>query len=383
MGRSRNAVFACRFAHESVGSARHSVGNMNNVSTIKWQIELRPLEPAEWSDLLAGFSDGNFYQTHAYGSVSWGRASLTHLVVRDTTAVRAIAQVRRIPLGRFFGVAYVRWGPCVHRRNEPWHALAFHKALEVLHGAFVRNRRWVLRVIPNVFEEDAQAAPAREALRNLGFARDPGVAPYRTLRVALDVPLEEIRRRLDGKWRNQLNAATRNQLEVSEGEDDHLFARFVELYDEMMARKQFETSVDVRTFARIQRALLPGERLRVSLASRSGLLHAGVVATATGEAGIYLLGATGQEGLKSKASYLLQWRMMEYLRASGCRFYDLGGINPEGNPGVYHFKAGMGGAEVRQLGRFQAAPSEARSRLLRWMERTQKALRTWRRKLRA
>jgi lipid II:glycine glycyltransferase (peptidoglycan interpeptide bridge formation enzyme) len=52
--------------------------------------------------------------------------------------------------------------------------------------------------------------------------------------------------------------------------------------------------------------------------------------------------------MKAKGSYLLQWRMMQWLRERGCRGYDLGGVNPTRNPGVYHFKSGVGGAEVLQ-----------------------------------
>jgi lipid II:glycine glycyltransferase (peptidoglycan interpeptide bridge formation enzyme) len=355
--------------------------DMSEASTIGWQTSLNPLTPAEWSELLAEFADGNFYQTHAYGSVSWGRTSLTHLVVREADIARAIAQVRQIRLGRWFGVAYVRWGPCARRRSETWNSAAFREALASLSREFVRCRRWVLRVVPNLFQEDEQASTALQVLQETGFQKDEATAPYRTLRVDLRESLEEIRRRLDGKWRNQLNAATRNGLEIEEGNDEALFRRFLGLYDEMMSRKRFETSVDVREFACIQEQLPASEKMRVALAGQSGQLHAGVVTTAVGHTGVYLLGATGQDGLKSKASSLLQWRMIEYLKGAGCDFYDLGGINPEANPGVYHFKSGMGGVEVHQLGRFELSPSEARRRLLHWAERWQKALRRWRRKI--
>ncbi len=341
-----------------------------------------PRMPSDWSELLRQFADANFYQTYAYGSVSWGAKPLTHLVVPDQETFVAIAQVRQIRFGPWFGVAYVRWGPCVQRRGEAWSKAAFRSALAVLKREFVETRGWVLRVIPHLFQEDAEAMAALSVLDRLGFKRDTAAIPYRTLRVNLTSPLEEIRRRLDGKWRNQLNAALRNNLKGVEGNDEQLFEAFVSLYGEMMARKRFETTVDVRDFGRMQKDLASQERMRVALARKAGGLHAGLVATAVGNTAIYLLGATGQEGLKSKASYLLQWRMIEYLKTAGCRFYDLGGINPEANPGVYHFKSGMGGEEVRQLGRFELAPSEARRKLLHWAERFRRACRSWRQKTR-
>lgn len=344
----------------------------------RWQTSLEALSPKSWSALLAEFADANFYQTHAYGSVSWGKGSLTHLVVRHEDDVRALAQVRQIRLVRWLGVAYVRWGPCAHRRGAFWDKVAFRRALEALVAEFVHRRGWVLRVVPNLFRQDREAAVALETLQALGFERDEGSPTYRTLRVDLAVPIETVRKRLDGKWRNQLNAATRNGLEIREGNDTQLFREFRRLYDGMMARKRFETTVDVGDFERMQEELEPGEKLRVALAARSGRFHAGVVATAVGETGIYLLGATGEEGLKSKASYLLQWQMMTHLESAGCCFYDLGGINPETNPGVYHFKSGMGGDEVVQLGGFELSSSVNRRKLLHWAERFQRLCRRWR-----
>jgi lipid II:glycine glycyltransferase (peptidoglycan interpeptide bridge formation enzyme) len=343
-----------------------------------WQTSLEPLGSGKWSALLAEFADANFYQTHAYGSVSWGEGSLTHLVVRQQEHVRALAQVRQIRLGRWFGVAYVRWGPCARRRGAAWDAAAFRRALAALGEEFVQCRGWVLRVVPNLFRQDSEATIALQTLQALGFERDEVGPAYRTFRVDLTPPLETIRKRLDGKWRNQLNAAIRSGLEIREGNDRQLFREFRALYDEMMARKRFETTVDVADFERMQERLAPGEQLRVALAAGSGRYHAGLVATALGETGIYLLGATGEEGLKSKASYLLQWQMMDNLKSAGWQFYDLGGINPATNPGVYHFKSGMGGEEVVQLGRFERAPSASRRKLLHWAERFQRLWRRWR-----
>lgn len=83
----------------------------------------------------------------------------------------------------------------------------------------------------------------------------------------------------------------------------------------------------------------------------------GLVGSAHGDTGIYLLGATSDEGMKTKGSYLLQWRMVQWLKERGCRWYDLGGINPETNPGVYHFKAGLSGKDVTQPGTFEFSGS--------------------------
>jgi hypothetical protein len=68
-----------------------------------------------------------------------------------------------------------------------------------------------------------------------------------------------------------------------------------------------------------------------------------------GDAGLYLLGATNEKARDLKASYFLQWRVMMWLKERGASAYDLGGIDPETNPGGYHFKSGFGGSDVTQL----------------------------------
>jgi lipid II:glycine glycyltransferase (peptidoglycan interpeptide bridge formation enzyme) len=342
---------------------------------------LKPCSPDKWAGLLEAFADGNFYQTWAYGSVSWGASQLRHLVLEDSGNVVSIAQVRVVSVPPLGGMAYVRWGPCVQRRGAAWNPEAFRTILQALLDEFGQRRRFVVTVIPNVFAEDPHAAEAERILADLGYAPDHTWPPYRTLRVDLAPPLEVIRKRLDGKWRNQLNAAERNRLTVGEGTDDTLYETFVALYDEMMARKRFETTVNVRQFRRIQKALAAREKMRITLCMDADATQAGMVATEVGETGIYLLGATGDNGMKTKASYLLQWRMICHLREAGCRFYDLGGINPEVNPGVYHFKVGMGGVECRQLGRYDHAPSTSHHRALRWMEFCQRQWRRWRSRL--
>ncbi len=50
--------------------------------------------------------------------------------------------------------------------------------------------------------------------------------------------------------------------------------------------------------------------------------------------------------MKNNGSYLLQWEMIKWLKQRGCQKYDLGGINLDDNPGVYHFKSGITNQEV-------------------------------------
>ncbi len=306
-----------------------------------------------WARELARFADASFYQTTAYGFINWGEAQLHHWRMPGSEGPDAIAQVRVIELPVLGGgIAYVRWGPCVQPRGCSWDVNRFRRALASLVQEFARKRKLLVRVIPNIFTNEPHAAEAAQALEDHGFQRDLSMPPYRTMRVDLTPDASVIRQRLHQKWRNQLNGAERNGLKVLEGTDDHLYAAFLRIYDEMLARKQFDSSVDPRMFRQIQSILPSDQKMLIALCLKDENPLCAVVTTPVGNAGIYLLGATSNDGMKSKGSYLLHWSMMNRLRERGCKWYDLGGVNPQANPGVYHFKQGMGGEECLQLGTY-------------------------------
>jgi lipid II:glycine glycyltransferase (peptidoglycan interpeptide bridge formation enzyme) len=158
-----------------------------------------------------------------------------------------------------------------------------------------------------------------------------------------------IRKRLDQKWRNQLNRAEKNELTFDVSGSDEAYREFERLYEAMWQRKRFETSVDVREFGRIQQLLSGPEKMQTFIARKDGQAIAALVCSLLGDTAIYLLGATNDVAREQKAAYFLQWQAMMWLKERGARAYDLGGIDPEANPGGYHFKSGFGGSEVTQL----------------------------------
>ena len=66
-----------------------------------------------------------------------------------------------------------------------------------------------------------------------------------------------------------------------------------------------------------------------------------------------LLAASGPEGRKAYASYPLFWHFLEICHDQKISMYDMGGVDPKNNPGVYFFKKGMGAKEVKYLGEWE------------------------------
>ncbi|MFY9726828.1 MAG: peptidoglycan bridge formation glycyltransferase FemA/FemB family protein [Bryobacteraceae bacterium] len=334
--------------------------------TPEWQVEVDRWTPEEWSQMLDLFNDANVYQTWSYGQVRWGRKSLSHLVLKRGGEVLGMAQLRIVRPTRFkFGMGYLRWGPLCERRGRPLDSEVVMRMASALNAEYMRKRKLFLRILPNAFIGSPRGAVFQSAFREFDSEPSSPDNTYRTFLLDLAPGLEELRRGLDAKWRNHLSRAEKNNLNVIAGSGRDEYRTFCLIYDQMRKRKTFETTVDVEEFERIQEDLAEPYRMRILICEERGVPVAGLVASAMGDSAIYLLGATNEDGLKSQGAYLLQWTMIKWLKEKGIRWYDLGGIDPIGNPGVYSFKRGFSGADVYQMNPMVACTSVVSSAVVR------------------
>jgi lipid II:glycine glycyltransferase (peptidoglycan interpeptide bridge formation enzyme)/peptidoglycan/xylan/chitin deacetylase (PgdA/CDA1 family) len=331
-----------------------------------WHVEVDHATPLEWSGMLDLFEDANIYQTSAYGEVRWGEKNLSRLVLKRDGEVVGIAQLRIIrPTPLKFGMAYLRWGPLWERRCVPLDPEVPARMARAIEEEYLEKRKLFLRVLPNAFAGSPRARAMQAAFSR--FTTEPLDAgnTYRTFVLDLSPSLEELRKGFDPKWRNKLSGAEKNELNVISGNGSTKYHAFCRIYNQMRRRKTFETTVDVDEFGRIQETLGESQRMRILICEDKGVPVAGLVVSAMGDSAIYLLGATSDDGLKSKGAYLLQWTMIQWLKENGIRWYDLGGIDPEGNPGVYSFKRGLSGVDLIQINPLVASESAVSSGIVK------------------
>ena len=322
-------------------------------------------EEDTWYPILDVFQGANVFQTIALCRAKTPNARLEQLIVRRGADVAASALIRivSIPLLRT-SIAHVLWGPLFHRLESASEPAALAYALKALRGEYVVKRRFGLRIAPLATQEDG--IPWATLFQEQSYRH---VAPRRhkhTIIIDLNRPLDQLRKGLDQKWRNCLNSAERNNLEIRQGEDRHIFDLFLAVYHEMLSRKRLNEPGEIASFMAAQSMLPDRFKLAVFVALEDGTPSAAVICSAIGRRGVYLFGATGTKGTKNKASYLLHWRAIEWLREQQCDVYDLHGSNAETNPGVYAFKMGLcgkNGREVEMMGHFEAYDG-ARMRLL-------------------
>lgn len=316
-----------------------------------------------WDVLLKQFDDANYRQLAAYSTAAAARvgARSENVAIRQGGNLLGLCNVRtrRLPLLPF-GISYVNGAPLIQQSGSSVDsATVLLCCLSALRNEFVKKRGLVLRMV-GVARSDFHPDEVSQIFQEAGFIPSEAKGRYRTIVVDVMRALSDIRAAFDRKWRGHLNKAERQGLEIVRGTEPRLLHEYSELHRGLVARKDLKVDLGPDFFLNLQDKLPESDRFVVHLATQAGEVVAGHIGAYQGDTAVYLLGATNEAGLKSNASYLLQWRVIEYAKERGCLWYDLGGIDPEGNPNVYEFKARMGGADICAPG-----PYEAGSPLLR------------------
>jgi lipid II:glycine glycyltransferase (peptidoglycan interpeptide bridge formation enzyme) len=302
-------------------------------------IEVDSVNRKTWTEILGQFDDACIEQTWSFATAAASKGLVSHLIIRQGAEIAAACQIqlRRIPVANLC-VADVRWGPLVQRRGVD-SSFMLPRMIRALKDEYGIKRGCYLRISPHVIGQ--RKNEMKRLLADEGFYEDQSERPYRTLMLDLSPSLDELRSNFLQRWRRHLNKAEKSNLVITEGTTKNLFHIFLQLAAEMQERKNLHFNYE--QYGRIQEDLPELHKMKIFVCEHAGTPLAVTIGSAVGNTGIYLLGATGQSGLEFDASYLAHWRLIQWLKSMGARYYDLGAINPQLNPGGYFFKQGIAG----------------------------------------
>ena len=305
-----------------------------------------------WYSSLGEFEDANIYQTWNFAALTQNEKVVKHLAIyADQNLIGLVlVRIRTAPI-LHRGIAYIFNGPVWQKKNQENSIEILSDIFVALRQRFVVNQKHLLRINPYIFSDKISNF---DFIENIKFKRVEKIRQYQTLVLYLDKDLDEIRKNFKQKWRNCLNRSERNGLEIIEGNDPELYKDFLNIYNQMIMRKKFKEFVNPYRMGKMNEELDEEYKLNTFIAYKDKLPVAGIIGSAIGNTGIYLLGASNEIGMKNKGSYLLQWEMIKWLMQRGCKRYDLGGINLDDNPGVYHFKSGITNQEVLGMGTYES-----------------------------
>lgn len=324
--------------------ARIAIGRSDGTS-MAFQHDFGRVTSESWSRIISEFRDRSIYQTYAYAMARWPLKQIEHFRPLEDSRVVAAAQVRVVEIPVVgWGLAYVAWGPLWRPLDVPPDPDVWDRAIQALRDEYGRRRRLLLRIIPAEMACESERLLA--GLRRYGFSRRKD--EYRTLVVDLRSDPGATRRALGRAWRRNLAKAERANLRVEMGANADLVREVVQLHELTAKRKSFRARVPASDFLRMNEIASGGERLQSAVVYEGNQAIAGITGSALGRIGFELIKGSSTRGLETRASYLANWRFLEWLWSSGCSFYDLNGIDPQANPGTYQFKAGLAGRVLDQ-----------------------------------
>ncbi len=339
---------------------------------------IRTVDRAEWQRLAPLFCDYNYRQIWDFGVACAKRLNATseHVAIEENQEILGLADVRVKRIAVFgTGIAYINGGPMVRRnRNGECEREHVRSVLVGLVDYYVKNRKFVLRIQPPLGPGEWNNLQSK-IFQDMGFEFRGQSNRYRTIVLDISPPLEMVRKQFHQKWRNCLNNAEKRDLIVKTGTDEMFSGMFIHLYRELVSRKTFDINLSPQFYFQVQKRLINQERFLISIVYKDDQPIAGHVSSILGDTCVYLLGATNGIGLKNKAAYIAQWSVIQMAKERGCQFYDLGGIDPETNPGVHHFKKGMGGEDITAPGPFEYCPDGFRRMLVSGCEKVYTTLR--------
>lgn len=343
-------------------------GEINAIGNQNMNVYIDGISHAEWRRNSEYFTDYSVYQTWEYQQVRAERARQRIsriLIVDDNDSPLLMGQVRikRVPMLRLT-IGYIQSGPLI--QVTPYHESSALQALIQLRQAFLGSIVNVLRLVPNI-ENDDHGERWIGLFSSAGFQRVMSEPPYHTMIVSLADSPEQILSRIDREARRIIRKAERMNIDFKEDTSEEFFDILKRLYAEAKERKGFR-GIDADDFAESQKLFAEEDKARILIAYHGNEPISAHATSHFGITAIPLITANTPEGLKCGSSYLVWWKA--YLRAKelGMQYYDLGGIDEKLNPKGYLFKKGMGGEEVSHICAFEACESRIVRKIWRTTE---------------
>ncbi|MBI4375857.1 MAG: peptidoglycan bridge formation glycyltransferase FemA/FemB family protein [Elusimicrobia bacterium] len=339
------------------------------VNGLSWKVVSRAEAESRWDGWLAQFEDQHIRQSFAWGlhkSRSWEPVH-TGLFDGPTPVALGLCLEKRLPFAST--LSWINAGPVFFRpRSAAENLSALSKYLEGLKDYLGRRGRPMLRIYPYC----AMDLEAQVELRRSGFIR-PLTRIGSGLSYVLDLraDAESLQSGLERHWRNQLRASKKAQPSLVIGTDRVLLEKYIPLHNSLCDRKRLpHQRIELEELQGLVDRL--GANIRLLLASVDGEHACGMVLWTLGRRAFLAYSAASELGLRRNLPNFLYWRAALHLKEQGVELWDLMGVDPADNWGVFNFKRGLGGRLIEYLGEWDWSNSP-------WIRRGFNAALWWRR----
>ena len=306
----------------------------------------------QWNDFLTSQPRGHLLQSYEWGELNQylgGRIYRLGALDNGRMVGAMLLTISPLPIpvpfpGLRFHWLYCARGPTVERPDSP----ALAALIEHAHRIARREHAVVLRLEPNIADDDPDLDTWMKAYTALGFSTNPiSVHGRRSWILDIRPSAEELLADFKMTWRQNVRVAERKGVIVHEAKSDADFDAYYDLLQVTSERdaffihsKDYHREI-LRTFAGKGDAVL-------YLAEHEGEPLAAKMLIRFGSWCWDMFGASSNNKRNLKATYLLQYRCIQWAKEHGCDYFDFRTIPEVLEPGeemwgVYEYKKGFGG----------------------------------------
>jgi lipid II:glycine glycyltransferase (peptidoglycan interpeptide bridge formation enzyme) len=283
----------------------------------------------------------NLMQSWEYGEAKRkrGLTPIRYLIKNEKNEIQGLLQVLFKGFPIIGGFARINRGPVYFKdmfsstilledMAKTWEAIKYEG----------RKRRWWI-----IFTAPETTELYEKEFFKLGFKESKNKTPWGSIRLLLTKSEEDLFMNLKGKWRNLLRKAQKLNVEIEEVQNKDDVFELIEIYDSFQKEKDFkgvpkELLYSMYEFSNIGMIFKVYKTFDIN-EKLSGF----VFIIYHGDAALYLVGWTSNEGRKQEANYILLWHAILEAKKNGIKWFDLGGITKNTLKGIKHFKEGING----------------------------------------
>lgn len=303
----------------------------------------------QMNDYLNLCESNNWMQTWAYAKAIHKRdyKSVRPVVILLNSLPAGLMMIHEIHLGPIHFIDLKRgplWFKQTLQNHDP-HTLLKEFACEFNRqypSGFLKRRRWL--------PEFTKSKEAENILKQSGFKSRRET--FATIHVDLRLSTQELRKNLKQKWRNCLNKAEKQNLQITRDPQLYNVDLFLHHYNQYKNQKKFQGP----TLEFLREELAIAKVFKNAFMVWAHLDHvpvAGMLILIHGRSATYRIGWNSASGRTTNAHYLMMWTTILHLKKIGVESFDLGGILPTQEKAMTHFKLGLGYPPTELLGMFE------------------------------
>jgi lipid II:glycine glycyltransferase (peptidoglycan interpeptide bridge formation enzyme)/dTDP-4-amino-4,6-dideoxygalactose transaminase len=315
---------------------------------------VKTLVYSEWAELWHRCSHTNMMQSWEYGAAkeevdgwqairlkisahSGEPIALVQVLVRSLPALGKVARINRGPLAI-----------TIMEEEGKMHKIDAIKALLI----YAKEQNWrVMQIAPEL----PGNAKAEILLQFIGFTKLQRTT-WGSALLSLQENEDDLLMHLKGKWRNGMRKGLKQGVIVRHGSNKG--------EDLELLLDNYRTLQNDRKFGGLSEELLralasqQGNKWQFNLyigidESKDEALLGTLVTIRSGDTTTYLIGTTTDVGRKVQANSVLLWEAILHAKASGCDWFDVGGLNADTPTGIADFKKGLNASPYELAGEWR------------------------------